>query len=183
MTTTEHPLAPDEIMAFVDGELSADRTQSVSAHVGQCTECTALVSELRDLSVQMAVWQVETVPERSTARVVLATQKKLTDGWPVLGSVISRPFTSLRFVLGAASSLAALVLFLAITTPNLLRSRMAANESSAVGSLRVLNTAANIYSRVPSRVEEARSCHPRITSGGGSHSATRGFACAVEELA
>jgi len=148
MTTTEHPLAPDEIMAFVDGELSADRTQSVSAHVGQCTECTALVSELRDLSVQMAVWQVETVPERSTARVVLATQKKLTDGWPVLGSVISRPFTSLRFVLGAASSLAALVLFLAITTPNLLRSRMAANESSAVGSLRVLNTAANIYSGV-----------------------------------
>src|SRR5438034_8501994 len=148
MTTTEHPLAPDEIMAFVDGELSADRTQSVSAHVGQCPECTALVSELRDLSVQMAVWQVETVPERSTARVVLATQKKLTDGWPVLGSVISRPFTSLRFVLGAASSLAALVLFLAITTPNLLRSRMAANESSAVGSLRVLNTAANIYSGV-----------------------------------
>jgi len=58
MTTTEHPLAPDEIMAFVDGELSADRTQSVSAHVGQCTECTALVSELRDLSVQMAVWHV-----------------------------------------------------------------------------------------------------------------------------
>ena len=148
MTTTEHPLAPDEIMAFVDGELSADRTQSVSAHVGQCPECTALVSELRDLSVQMAVWHVETVPERSTARVVLATQKKLTDGWPVLGSVISRPFTSLRFVLGAASSLAALVLFLAITTPNLLRSRMAANESSAVGSLRVLNTAANIYSGV-----------------------------------
>ena len=60
MTTTEHPLAPDEIMAFVDGELSADRTQSVSAHVGQCPECTALVSELRDLSVQMAVWQVDT---------------------------------------------------------------------------------------------------------------------------
>src|SRR5438034_10363053 len=76
------------------------------------------------------------------------TQKKLTDEWPVLGSVISRPFTSLRFVLGAASSLAALVLFLAILTPNLLRSRMAANESSTVGSLRVLNTAANIYSGV-----------------------------------
>jgi hypothetical protein len=34
---------------------------------------------------------------------------------------------------------------MAISVPNLLRSRMAANEASAVGSLRTLNTAAAVY--------------------------------------
>ena len=39
-----------------------------------------------------------------------------------------------------------ILIIAAITIPNLLRSRMAANEASAVGSLRTLNTAAVTYS-------------------------------------
>ena len=41
---------------------------------------------------------------------------------------------------------AIILIIAAIAIPNLLRSRMAANEASAVGSLRTLNTAAVTYS-------------------------------------
>ena len=38
-----------------------------------------------------------------------------------------------------------ILIIAAITVPNLLRSRIAANEASAVGSLRILNTSESIY--------------------------------------
>src|SRR3974390_3151776 len=41
---------------------------------------------------------------------------------------------------------AIILIIAAIAIPNLLRSRMAANEASAVGSLRTINTAAVTYS-------------------------------------
>src|SRR6266853_1575613 len=40
MSTTTHRFAPEELMALLDGELSADRAQSVSTHMGQCAECS-----------------------------------------------------------------------------------------------------------------------------------------------
>ncbi len=46
------------------------------------------------------------------------------------------------------SSVGSVILIIAaICTPNLLRSRIAANESSAVGTLRAINTAAATYSQ------------------------------------
>lgn len=62
--------------------------------------------------------------------IVVATKKKFRGSW------------LLTFVL-----LAALMLTItAISVPNLLRSRIAANESSAVGSVRTINTAVVTYS-------------------------------------
>jgi hypothetical protein len=147
MNATTHPFTPEEIMAFVDGELSADRTQSLSAHLDQCAECSTLAIGFRGLSCQMTSWQVEIVPERLTVRVTPATPEKYTKAGPVQGNVLKQhrsPTIRLGFV--AASAVAALMLLIAIATPNLLRSRMAANEASAVGSLRTLNTAAVTYS-------------------------------------
>jgi hypothetical protein len=47
--------------------------------------------------------------------------------------------------LGEAAVLAAIFAFLAITVPSLLRSRIAANQAAAVGSLRTINTAESTY--------------------------------------
>jgi hypothetical protein len=58
MNATTHPVAPEELMAFLDGELSAERTQSVSAHIEQCTECTALATEFRSTANTLSNWQV-----------------------------------------------------------------------------------------------------------------------------
>lgn len=43
---------------------------------------------------------------------------------------------------------AIILIISAIAIPNLLRSRMAANEASAVGSIRTINTSAVIYSSI-----------------------------------
>ena len=147
MSTTTHPFTPEEIMALVDDELSADRAQSLSAHIGQCADCSTVATDLRGLSRQMTSWQVEGVPERVTARVTAATAEKSTEGEPMLGNVLKQHRSSaIKFGFGAASAVVALLLLMAIATPNLMRSKMAANEASAVGSLRTLNTAAITYS-------------------------------------
>lgn len=133
-------------MALLDGELSADRAQSVSAHMDQCAECSIVAANLRGLSHQMTDWQVEEVSERLTKRVKAAAVENPTKTMTLGGSVLKpRHAPSMRVLFGVASSIAALLLLFAITVPNLLRSRMAANESSAVGSLRTLNTAAATY--------------------------------------
>jgi type IV pilus assembly protein PilA len=140
MSTTTHPFTPEEIMAFVDGELSADRAQSLSDHIDQCAECSVLATELRGLSRQMTSWKVEIVPESLDGQVTAASQRK--------GGVLNqRRSSAFRLTIEIACGFAVVLLLMAIAVPNLLRSRMAANEASAVGSLRTLHTAAATYSR------------------------------------
>jgi type IV pilus assembly protein PilA len=144
MSSTTHPFSPEEVMAFLDGELAADRTQSVSAHIDECAECSTLAAGLRGFSRQMTSWQVEVVPERINGRVEAAAEN-YTRITPRLGNVNQRRRPALRFAVQVASAIAAVLLVMALAIPNLLRSRMAANEASAVGSLRTLNTAAVTY--------------------------------------
>jgi type IV pilus assembly protein PilA len=146
MSATVHPVALEEVMALLDGELSAERAQSVSSHIDQCAECSLVAANLRDLSLQMTGWQVEQVPEKLTRRIKAAVMENRTKTMTLVGTVLRpRHAPSMRFLIGVTSSIAALLLVFVITVPNLLRSRMAANESSAVGSLRTLNTAAATY--------------------------------------
>ncbi len=145
MNTATHPFAPEEIMGFVDGELSADRAQPISAHLDQCAECSTLATDLRGLSCQVGGWQVAGVPERMSARVKAAVEKSANaDLAPGGGLKLSRS-PAFGFTPKVAAVFAGLLVLLAISIPNLLRSRMAANEASAVGSLRTLNTAAVTY--------------------------------------
>jgi hypothetical protein len=146
MSTTTHPFTPEEIMAFVDGELSADRAQFFSSHVGECAECSTLAAGLRALSSQMTAWQVETIPGSFSARVKSAVVGESKDVvLPLGGGLIGRRIPVFGPALKVASVFAGLLLLFVLTVPNLLRSRMAANEASAVGSLRTLNTAAATY--------------------------------------
>ena len=62
MNNTTHPVAPEEIMALVDGELSADVRRAVSAHLEQCAECAAVRDEFLRTSEALAHW---TAPEPS----------------------------------------------------------------------------------------------------------------------
>jgi type IV pilus assembly protein PilA len=146
MSTTPHPFAPEEVMALVDGELSADRAQSLAVHLDQCAECSTLAVNFRLASSQLIGWQVEIVPERLGRQVAAATFENYSKSGPMRGNEVAhRRSPTLRFAVGIASGIG-VVLLVAISVPNLLRSRMAANEASAVGSLRTLNTAAVTYS-------------------------------------
>ena len=146
MTATTHPVHPEEIIALLDGELPADRVRSVSAHMEDCPECSALATELRGLSRQMNTWEVTGFPERVAQQITASRLKEYAGTDSLLDGVLKprrSPFTKLA--LGFAAGLAGILLLLALSVPNLMRSRMAANEASAVGSLRTLNTAAVTY--------------------------------------
>jgi len=62
MSTTQHLIAPEEIMAHLDGELSTDRAQSVSTHIETCADCQELVASLRNTSHSLSSWTVAPAP-------------------------------------------------------------------------------------------------------------------------
>jgi predicted anti-sigma-YlaC factor YlaD len=65
MNKIMHPIEPEEVMAYLDGELTANRATATAAHLGECAECQRLVAELRSVSHSLKTWKVEP-PEPET---------------------------------------------------------------------------------------------------------------------
>ena len=51
---TSHLIEEEELMAYVDGELSPRRAGAVAAHLEGCTECRDAAADLREVSQQLA---------------------------------------------------------------------------------------------------------------------------------
>lgn len=65
MPEVRHAIEPEEMMAYLDGELPAARAAEAMTHLERCTECQKLAADLRRVSQEMAVWQIE--PPRAMA--------------------------------------------------------------------------------------------------------------------
>ena len=61
-----HPFELEAVMAFLDGEISADRASELAQHMQQCGECRELAAGFRNLSRELAAWEVEMSPVRLT---------------------------------------------------------------------------------------------------------------------
>jgi len=85
MSVSTHPVAPEEVMALLDGELPADRAQSVSVHIDQCAECQEVQATIQATSHKLAAWTVD-APERLREEVFL---KDGQIGMPQQGGVVS----------------------------------------------------------------------------------------------
>ena len=59
MNKISHPIEPEELMAYLDGELAADRAAEAANHLSECAECQGLVAELRSVSHSLKTWKVE----------------------------------------------------------------------------------------------------------------------------
>jgi anti-sigma factor RsiW len=90
MNRTMHEIEPEEVMAYLDGELEASRASEVAAHIAACTECASVEADLRAVSSQLVQWQVEAAPrsvaksiEQSMARAGTATlvAARKPNGW------------------------------------------------------------------------------------------------------
>lgn len=141
---TPHPVEAVEVMALVDSEISPDRFDYVSTHVSSCADCRGVAQRLEDSRRTFATWRVEDMSPASAERIrsrLAGTDTKRT-GWTE-NQIRELKQWSFGLVLGSAALV--LILLFSTATPNLLRSRVAANEASAVGSLRTLNTAATAY--------------------------------------
>jgi hypothetical protein len=131
MNATIHPVAPEELMAFLDGELPADRAQSISAHIEQCGECRALADEMQHTAQDLAAWKIGVVPPAIDNQVTVGVKSGVT---PTSSNIFQRiSFWGWKQrAVGLVAIGVTAVLLVAITVPNLLRSRMAARESTAL---------------------------------------------------
>jgi uncharacterized protein DUF4349 len=117
MNAPTHPVAPEEVMAILDGELSVERAQSVSAHVNECAECGRTRDLLRSASQPVLEWTVPSVPARMEDRVRQASaalQRTPQDDLPQSVRRFLRGRPSLAW--GGAAVLAALLIFLGLSS-------------------------------------------------------------------
>ncbi len=76
---SNHPIEQEELMAYLDGELPADRASSASAHLERCRECQELAADFQSLSRRLMAWDVEspdsTLPQTLVTDLSLKKQK------------------------------------------------------------------------------------------------------------
>jgi hypothetical protein len=59
MLKTDHPIGPEELMAYLDGELEVERASVAAEHLDRCPDCRKVAVELRGVSRAMLAWEVE----------------------------------------------------------------------------------------------------------------------------
>lgn len=62
MNNTSHPVAPEEVMAWLDGELPSAEARAVVLHLDNCRVCANLAAQFRDTTQSLSLWSVPTVP-------------------------------------------------------------------------------------------------------------------------
>ena len=67
MKAADHPVSPEDLMAYLDGELPHAQAAVVQAHVAGCDGCQRSSGELRGVSRDMSRWQIEDPPATFTA--------------------------------------------------------------------------------------------------------------------
>jgi hypothetical protein len=64
-----HQFELEEVMAYLDGEISADRASEIAQHMQQCAECQELAASFRNLTQELSAWEIEPSPARLTAQI------------------------------------------------------------------------------------------------------------------
>jgi hypothetical protein len=119
MNTTMHPVAPEEIMAFLDDELSADRTSAISAHVNSCRECHEMAESFSMTSQSLSNWMVGTVP-LALDDDVLEVLSSVGKPWDrTLFSVLGRFLRRQSVLAWGGAALAALFILVGISSMNI----------------------------------------------------------------
>jgi hypothetical protein len=78
MNKITHPIEPEELMAYLDGELAAGRATATAAHLGECAECQSLVADLRGVSQNLRAWKVEPWEAATTGAIETALAENRT---------------------------------------------------------------------------------------------------------
>ena len=68
-----HPIEPEELMAYLDGELPPQRASIASDHLSHCLDCQLAAAEMQDVSRRLLDWQIEEPAPRVSAKATLLT--------------------------------------------------------------------------------------------------------------
>src|SRR3984893_14433110 len=130
MNKISHPIEPEELMAYLDGELTADRAAATAAHLGECAECQGLVAELRGVSQNLKVWKIEPPESATPPTIATALAERRLQSRGVSPSHRRSWLEVLgwrRATVAWVGAVAAILLVAAVSMPNLMRSRNASN--------------------------------------------------------
>jgi Domain of unknown function (DUF4349) len=61
MSTELHEFQPEEVMAYLDGEVTGARALALADHLENCTTCASLADDFRALSQQLIAWTFQPV--------------------------------------------------------------------------------------------------------------------------
>ncbi len=108
-----HEIEPEEIMSYVDGELSADRAAVIARHVERCAACRELGEQIAAMSERLATWRVEPAPATFTRPEVPARRNSGLDGGRLLAAIHRIAGVAVRRPVWALVGTAAVVFFVA----------------------------------------------------------------------
>jgi hypothetical protein len=132
MQPVNHPLAAEELMAYLDGELPAAQAVDVSDHLRQCAECRELADGLRSVSQALPAWEVEGSGERVARGVMDALRVRPRTPPPAALQVRRKWFGLSRWAWGLASALALLLVVVSLNRYGTQRA-MLAERASGLG--------------------------------------------------
>jgi anti-sigma factor RsiW len=128
--STQHAFEPEEIMAYLDGELEARQASALANHLEHCSECGVLAIRLRQISERTLDFQVEPCPSKLEEPIVAALNSSEPNPPEKLklGTEHKRR-PNLRGFAWAAASVATVLIIAALFVPKLMRSRFTANQA------------------------------------------------------
>jgi hypothetical protein len=159
MSRLEHPLSHEDLMAYADGEMESRKAARAAEHLDECRECSAIVNDVKLLSMQLASWQVEESPD-AVAQGVPTELESLENARKSSGSQRSWPSVQRGLVYGLGGAFAFLVLLIFVAVPGLLRSRQAAPNAQVVREEPALPAAGPAPTAEP-LIEQSQSGQPR----------------------
>ena len=115
MVQAMHPFEQEEIMAYLDGETSAERSSAVAAHLRECAECEALAESLRSVSKQLTAWTVEPAPGSLTQLAATALEERPAPGQQILERI--RQLRPRQLAWSAAGAVAVVLVLVLMTAP------------------------------------------------------------------
>jgi Domain of unknown function (DUF4349)/Putative zinc-finger len=117
MNRTTHEIEPEEVMAYLDGELEASRANEVAAHITACKECAMVESDLRAVSNQIAAWRISPPSPAITQaidRAMMTATPSDADGTKRLRKLSSHRFWFARGPWKFAAAFAAVVVVVVV---------------------------------------------------------------------
>lgn len=83
MSTHHHPIDQEALMAYLDGELSADQASEALSHLDACPECQALATDFRAVSQALLGWEIESPEVAISSELNAALTERLQKPEPV----------------------------------------------------------------------------------------------------
>jgi hypothetical protein len=127
MIAETHPVTPEDLVAYQDGELSPDRADSVTAHLQSCRQCQGMGSIVSHASETLAAWTVSPAASNTDfeERLSAHAAKSASAKHPPLRSRLAS-FGLRHPFLSAALAMAAIIVvgFIAVSTPTPTRRKL-----------------------------------------------------------